>query len=77
MVISFFINLTTFHQKLESIQYNACMTTTVAIGGTSKERPHQELNIEPLQLQRWYRNLRMFYKIYHSKSPQYLFKINT
>ena len=73
MVMSFIINLTSFHQKLESIQYNARLAITGAIRGTSKERLYQELNIEPLQLRRWYRNLRMFYQIYQSKSPQYLF----
>ena len=73
MVMSFIINLTSFHQKLESIQYNARLAITGAIRCTSKERPYQELNIEPLQLRRWYRNLRMFYKSYQSKSPQNLF----
>ena len=69
MVISFIINLTSFHQNLDSIQYNARLAIPGAIRGTSKERPYQELNIELLQLRRWYRNLRMFYKIYQSKSP--------
>ena len=64
-----------FHHKLESIQYNACLAITGAIQGTSKEKLYQELGIESLQLRRWYRKLGMFYKIYKNKSPQYLFKL--
>ena len=64
-----------FHQKLESIQYNACCALTGAIRGTSKEKFYQELGLESLQLRRWYRKLGMFYKICKNKSPQYLFKL--
>ena len=64
-----------FHQKLESIQYNACLAITGAIRGTSKEKLYQEIGLESLQLRRWYRKLGMFYKIFKSKSPQYLFKL--
>ena len=63
------------HQKLESIQYNACLAITGAIRGISKETLYQELRLESLQLRRWYRKLGMFYKIFKSKSPQYLFKL--
>ena len=62
-----------FHQKLESIQYNACLGITGAIRGTSKEKLY--LGLESLQLRRWYRKLGMFYKIFKSKTPQYLFKL--
>ena len=58
-----------FHQKLESIQYNACLATTGAIRRTSKEKLYQELGLESLQLRRWYRKLEMFYKIVTSRSP--------
>ena len=54
---------TSFHQKLESIQYNACLAITDAIRGTSKEKLYQELNLESLQLRCWSRKLGMFYKI--------------
>ena len=64
-----------FHHKLESIQYNACLAITGAIRGTSKEKLYQELGLESLQLRRWYRKLGMFCKIYKNKSPQYLFKL--
>ena len=39
-----------FYQKLESIQYNACLAITGAIRGTSKEKPYQEIRLEFLQL---------------------------
>ena len=64
-----------FHHKLESIQYNACLAITGGIRGTSKEKLYQELSLESLQLRRWYRKLGTFYKIYINKSPQYLFKL--
>ena len=53
-----------FHHKLESIHYNACLARTGAIRGTSKEKLYQELGLESLQLRCWYRKLGMFYKIY-------------
>ena len=55
---------TSFHEKLESIQYNTCLTLTGEIRGTSKEKVYQELGLESLQIHRWYRNLCLFYKIY-------------
>ena len=64
-----------FHQKLESIQYNVCLAITGAIRGTSKEKFFQELGLESLQLRHWYRKLGMFYKIHKSKSPQHLLKL--
>ena len=36
----------TFHQKLESIRYNACLALSGAIRGSSRE----ELGLESLQL---------------------------
>ena len=64
-----------FQQKLESIQCTACLTITGAIRDTSKEKLYQEIGLESLQLRRWYRKLGMFYKIFKSKTPQYLFKL--
>ena len=64
-----------FHQKLESIQYNACFAISGAIRGTSKEKLYQEIGLESLQLRPWHRKLRMFYKIFESKSRQYLFQL--
>ena len=41
-----------FHYKLESIQYNACLARTGAIGGTSTEKIYQELGLESLKSRR-------------------------
>ena len=53
-----------FHQKLELLQYNACLAITGAIRGTSKEKLHEELGLESLQLRRWFRKLSCFYKLF-------------
>ena len=63
-----------FHDKLESIQYNACLAITGAIRGTSTEKLYQELGLEFLKSRRWFRKLCHFYKIFNKKSPSYLFK---
>ena len=39
-----------FHEKLESTQYNACLALTGAIRRTSKEKIYQELGLESLQI---------------------------
>ena len=64
-----------FHQRLESIQYNAAIAITGTIRGTSSEKLFQELGLETLKSRRWFRKLYLFYKILHSKSPSYLFKL--
>ena len=68
-------NNMSFHQKLESIQYNACLTLTGAIRGKSTEKIYLGLGLESLQLPRWYRKLGKFYKIFKSKCSQYRFKL--
>ena len=45
-----------FQPKMESIQCNTCLATTGAIRGTSIEKIYQELDLESLQLRRWYRS---------------------
>ena len=37
-----------FHQKIESIQYNAALAITGAIRGTSREKFYHELGLNPL-----------------------------
>ena len=49
-----------FHQKLESIQYNAALAITGVIRDTSSEKLYQELGLESLQQRRWYRKLCTF-----------------
>ena len=56
-------------QKLEVLQYNACLSITGAIRGVSKEKLHEELGLESLQLRRWYRTLFCFYKLFNSEHP--------
>ena len=55
-----------FQQKKETIQYNAALAITGAIRGSSREKLYQELGLETLQQQRWYRKLCCFYKILKS-----------
>ena len=47
----------TFHQKLESIQYNACLALLGAIRGSSRDKNYHELGLESIQCRRWYRKL--------------------
>ena len=58
-----------FHQKLGSIQYNAALAIAGAIRGTSREKLYQELGLESLQKQRWYRKFCYFLKILKGQSP--------
>ena len=64
-----------FHDRLESIQYNACLAITEAIRGTSGEKLYQELGLEPLRLRRWYRKLCLFCKVLKNEHPEYLFHL--
>ena len=64
---------TSFHQNIESIQYNATLASTGAIRGTSREKLYQELGFESLQQRRWYRKLYCLFKIIKNQSPSYLF----
>ena len=64
-----------FHQKLESIQYNASLALSGAIRGLSREKIYHELSLESLQRRRWYRKLCLFYKIFKEKKPLYLFNL--
>ena len=38
-----------FQQKLESVQYRACLAITGAIRGTSREKIYQEVELESFQ----------------------------
>ena len=67
----------TFHQKMESIQYNAALAIIGAIRGSSREKLYQELSLESLRQRRWYRKLRYFFKLTKNKSPKYLFNITS
>ena len=64
-----------FHEKLESLQYNAHVAITGAIRRTSPEKLYQELGLESLKSRHWFRKLCHFYKILNEKSPSYLFDL--
>ena len=50
-----------FHQRLESIEYNAAIVIAGTIRGTSSEKLFQELGLETLKSKRWFRKLYLFY----------------
>ena len=52
-----------FQNKFESVQYNATLAITEAIRGSSREKLYQELGLESLKSQRWYRKLCLFFKL--------------
>ena len=64
-----------FYDKLESIQYNACLAITQASRGTPREKIYQELGLEPLRVRRWYRKHCLFYKVFKNEHPQHLFHL--
>ena len=64
-----------FHAKMESIQYNACLAITGAIRGKSREKLYQELVLESVQLRLWYRKLCLFYKVVKDERPTNVFNL--
>ena len=50
-------------EKLESVQYSAALAVTGAWKGTSREKLHNELGWESLNLRRRSRHLALFFKI--------------
>ena len=45
-------------QKIESVQYNAALTVTGAIKGTSQMKLYNGLGLKSLKFRRWFRKLR-------------------
>ena len=64
-----------FQNKLESVQYDAGLSITGTIRGSSREKLYQELGLESLKSRRWYRKLCLFFKLKKNKYPSYLFDI--
>ena len=52
-----------FQNKLVSVQYNAALAITGAIRGSSREKFYEELGLESLKSQQWYRKLCLFFKL--------------
>ena len=59
-----------FHQKLDSLQYNAALAITGAIRGTSKQKLYDKLGLETLEKRRWSENRIAFFRY---ECPKYLF----
>ena len=64
-----------FHDKLQSIKYNACLAIAGAIRSTSTEKIYRELDLESLKSKRWFRKICHFYKIFSEEPPSYLFNL--
>ena len=62
-----------FQNKLERVQYRACLAITNAIKGTSKQRLYDELGLYSLSKRRWKSKLIFFYKIINGMLPNYLY----
>ena len=62
-----------FQNKIEQVQYRACLAITNAIRGTSRERLYNELGLHSLIERCWRSKLIFFYKIMKGLLPEYLF----
>ena len=58
--------------KLEKIQYQACLAITGPIQDTSCGSLYKELGLGSLQSRQWYRKMVFFYKILNGLTPKYL-----
>ena len=64
-----------FCEKLESVQYEAALSITGAIQGTSREKIYQELGLESLKSRRWYKRLSCMFEIMKEEAPNYLINL--
>ena len=60
-----------FHQKLESIQYNSALAKMGAIRETSTGNLYNDICLKTIEKGIWYRKLYCFCKFYKSRSPKY------
>ena len=60
-----------FQNKIEKVQYRACLAITGAIQGTSREKIYDELGLHSLAKRRWRSKLIFFYKIVNHLLPDY------
>ena len=67
-------NNESFKNKIESIQYKTYVAITRPIQGTSRERLHQEMELEPLCDRCRFRKLTCFVRLYKGLFQQYLIK---
>ena len=67
------LNNENFQNKIERIQYRACLAITRAIQGTSREKVYDEFGLHSLAKRRWRSKLIFFYKIVNRLLPDYLY----
>ena len=65
-------NNDSFSDKIEQLQYKACLAITGAIQGTSRECLYNELGLESLSSRRWCRKLCAIYKLLSTQCHKYL-----
>ena len=61
--------------KLEKVQYQACVAITGAFQGKLRDSLYRELGLECLQTRRWYRKMIFFYKILNGLAPKCFYDI--
>ena len=66
---------TSFHQNIESIEFNAALVITGAVRGTSRDKLYQESPSESLQHRCCYRKFCCLFKVINNQSPRYLFQL--
>ena len=64
-----------FHSKVKSTQYNASLSITWAIRGTSYKQICQELDLDCFEFCRLYRKFCLFYKVSKNERPRYLLNL--
>ena len=62
-----------FHEKIESVQYDAALAITGIIRGISKEKLYQKQGFESLKSKSWFPKLSLFYKLIKNETPSYLY----
>ena len=68
-------NNDSFSDKIEQLQYEACLAITGTIQGTSRECLYNEFGLESLSSRRWCREICAIYNILSTQCPKYLFDI--
>ena len=62
-----------FQNKVEKVQYRACLAITGGIEGTSREKIYDELGLQSLAIKRWRSKLIFFHKIVKHLLPDYVY----
>ena len=61
-----------FKNRIENVQYKACIAITGAIQGTSREQLYHDLDLESLENRQWCWKLTIFNKVVNGIAPKYL-----